>query len=768
MSIYGTYEEIELATSANTVELDSGMVDYEYNPINTDGNTEEMTKFSRLGKKRARRWSVFEKLESRHYCRIRSFADCWGIMSMKCFLATAMLGIFVCVAVTFAHVLFFATEVGSVRFDYIIIGASPAGLLVAHDLVENGAKVLVLEAGNATQYEIGGKDFFAGPISRFDVPYLWPSLSTYPEYKWQGYENQYINLPKAVGGGGVMSPMTYLRAMKSDIEKWNIPNVTWECILDMYKRLEWYNGNNPPEYHGENGPIATSPSPPNVLGSLFEESTVASGVAKFSKDFNNPNENRDNKVGFYQNNIWRGIRDSAALQFLKPLLHNKNLVLETNARATKILLREVVVHDTDANSNKSQRPTEKRTIGVEFIEDGVLRTAYLRIALLPSKMQQQLDSYPRGVMLSGGSINNAQLLINSGIGPKDQIKHNKEVIIEGVGRNLQDHPVVGVMTAVDPALSAVLAPQGMSLFEELPGYISSIEESRTLWHKKIENTTNSYTISEPNYGDLGSPQLTTGAFLVSPFSLKTEDGPDIQINAYPSPIEPFKSLYSSYIEDKAEIFTDGTISLSENIKTQLKATKPLVLFTVTLLKPEVKQRVIVDKNHPEEAVFLEPDSDNDYKKIKDIKDNKNGTGNLSQRDQKRLAWGISQVRKILKEDPINQWIKEEVFPGANINNDEKLNDWVKKNAVPSNHWTGSCRMGRADDPLSVLDDRFQVYAIQDLRVVDASAMPTIVGANVGPTELALAKYASRIILEANTVSGTSETDVVDKSEWKKK
>ncbi len=778
--MYGTttpYDGVELADTSVPEGLDSGIANYDYgfNPMQTDGE-EDLEEASNLvpHKKRARRWSVFEKLESRHYCRVRSCADCWRILNCKCLFATAMLGTFVFLAVTFAHVLFFATEVSSMRFDYIIIGASPAGLLVAHDLVENGAKVLVIEAGNATQYEIGGKDFFAGPISRFDVPFLWPSLSTYPDYKWEGYESSHVTLAKAVGGAGVAGPMTYLRALRTDIDSWRLKNTTWPRIFEAYKLLEWYNDENTPSFHGKSGPIATSPGRNSVLGNLFQEATIASGIANASKDFNDPKEDRKNKVGSYQTNIWRGIRDSAALRFLKPILASENLVLVTNARATRVLLRDHEKvdgsddddddDDDDQKEEVSPRSVKKRAIGVEFLQNGELRTAYLRIALLPSKLQRQLNDYPRGVMLSGGSINNVQMLINSGIGPKDQeeysvAKGDDFLNLEGVGRNLQDHPVLGLLAAVDPGLADVLSPQGIELFDELPSYISSVEKSRALWAARTKNRTSYWSehSAETNVGSLGNAVLTTGAFLTSPHA--DGSGPDIQINVYPSAIEPFKSMFfDSLKHSEVSISADGSVSTDSNLEDDIKASRPLILVTVTLLEVEAKQRVILDNEHPFHAPYLVRDSmDSDKLYVQNRQENsekrenqkfarKNGIGDLTHLDVARLTWGLKQVRDIFQQDPIKRWVQDEVSPGPEIHSPASMEAWVRENAIPSNHWSGTCKMGPPEDPLAVVNENFEVYSVQDLRVVDASIMPTIVRGDTGATELALAKQASSAIL----------------------
>ena len=142
-SLAGTHEDTEEAEYSST-----------YSELHFGKNKSQI---------KNRRWSVVEKLEKRHYCRIRSCADCGRILNCKCLLATCMLAIFIVLAVAFAHVLFFATEVESVRFDYIIVGAGPAGSLIANRLVREGATVLLLESGNYTQYELLGEIIWLDP-----------------------------------------------------------------------------------------------------------------------------------------------------------------------------------------------------------------------------------------------------------------------------------------------------------------------------------------------------------------------------------------------------------------------------------------------------------------------------------------------------------------------------------------------------------------------------------------------------------------------------
>ena len=82
--------------------------------------------------------------------------------------------------------------------------------------------------------------------------------------------------------------------------------------------------------------------------------------------------------------------------------------------------------------------------------------------------------------------------------------------------------------------------------------------------------------------------------------------------------------------------------------------------------------------------------------------------------------------------------------------EDALDQWLLENCQDTQHPVGSCRMGAADDPRSVVDPGCKVIGIGGLRVVDASIMPEMVRATTHLTAVMIGEYAAARILAEHT------------------
>ncbi len=95
-------------------------------------------------------------------------------------------------------------------------------------------------------------------------------------------------------------------------------------------------------------------------------------------------------------------------------------------------------------------------IGVEYIQNGILKRAYLKqhSTIVRRKMSTSVAKQ-EGIVLTAGAIHTPKLLMNSGIGPSEVLENSGAKINVNsplVGKNLKDHPAVGVVAFADPSI----------------------------------------------------------------------------------------------------------------------------------------------------------------------------------------------------------------------------------------------------------------------------------------------------------------------------
>jgi choline dehydrogenase len=519
-------------------------------------------------------------------------------------------------------------------YDYIIVGAGSAGSVLAARLSEDaGKQVLLLEAGGPAEGDI------------FSVPCLWPEqfktkhdwdYDTEPEPQL-GERILFLARGKMLGGSSSMNAMIYTRGHPTDFDGWQASGLAgwaWEDVLPYFRRAEG-NERGASELRGGDGPLGVGDRrSENTVMAAWIEAAQAAGHS-FNDDFNGPEQEG---VGAFQLSQRDGRRCSTAVAYLQPALDRPNLHVLTYAHATEILFEG------------------ERACGVEIERFG--------------ERERHLAS--EEVIVCGGAYNSPQLLMLSGIGRADELAALgiPSRVDLPVGRNLQDHPGVGLVVGTDePMLVDADTPESRERFQ-LDGR-----------------------------GPLGTNIVEVGGFFRSRPGLPAPD------------LETF-TMCTGY---------DGGMSDERAVTMMPQLLRPKSRGTVTLRTADPTAKVVIRHNHfTDEA------------------------------DRELIVEAVRINMDIAEQEPLQRLTTHRIRYPASRGRDDIL-DFVERYAVGFWHPTSSCPMG------DVLDAELRVHGVEGLRVVDASAMPSIVGGNPNASIIMMAEKASDLIRGVAAPTGARAT-----------
>jgi choline dehydrogenase-like flavoprotein len=609
--------------------------------------------------------------------------------------------------------------------EYIVVGSGAGGGTVTARLAEAGRKVILLEAGGDPK-ELSGADAVSSegrlPCD-YDVPAFHAFASENEAMKWDFFVRHYEDLdtqkldpkytaeydgrsvdgvlyPRAGTLGGCTAHNAMILVYPHNADWDHIAELTGDSSWKASKMRAYFErlencGHRPlhrwlakiginPTRHGWKGWLRTEKCIPM---SAMHNSTLAHVMLESGHQaFDDVGEKLKRVRWFFEGqldpNDWRLVeKNSIGLRYV-PLSTNNHSRTGTRERVLEIACKypDRLRVELNALATRVLFDESNRAIGVEYLKGQRLYRAHMRPSQETGELRRIYAS--REVILAGGAFNTPQLLMLSGIGPRDVLeKHEIPLRVElpGVGANLQDRYEVAVVNRMR---------DDWELFKNVKFDTSDPQYQQ--WSKRRKGI-----------------YATNGAVLTMFNRSKHAELPDLFCMAL---LAQFKGYFPGY----SALFPQGLNYLTWVI---LKAHTKNRKGQVTLRSADPRDTPLINFNYFEEG---------------------------GDEDLEAVIEGIRFVRNLTARLQREELIVTEEIPGSDCESIEDLKKFVRDNAW-GHHASCTCAIGPREQN-GVLDSNFRVHGTKGLRVVDASVFPRIPGFFIVSSIYMIGEKAADVIL----------------------
>ena len=308
-------------------------------------------------------------------------------------------------------------------------------------------------------------------------------------------------------------------------------------------------------------------------------------------------------------------------------------------------------------------------------------------------------SAKREVILSAGAFQSPQLLMVSGIGPRETLRQNhihELVNLPGVGQNLWDQPFFGTSFQVDVATASAGLNDAELTAEAIQAYVQDAA------------------------GPLTNPVIPVIGWENLPPAYRStlSDATQQALNTFPADWPELEFLPVGTVLGYAGNFVTLDPVNGNNYAT----------LSTALIAPFSRGNVSISSASMTDPPLINPNW---------LADPRDAEVAIAAFKRQREVW------KLLT----NITVGEEYSPGPTVQSDIDILHFIRQAVAPIWHASATCKMGRANDSMAVIDTSMRVFGTKSLRVVDASSFPFLPPGHPQSTVYALAeKIASEILV----------------------
>ncbi|KAL4761609.1 GMC family oxidoreductase [Aspergillus foveolatus] len=551
-------------------------------------------------------------------------------------------------------------------YDYVVVGGGTSGLALAARLAEDpGVTVAVVEAGGHYEIEGGMESIIPGfaaaantgtDTSDDSLLIDW-NFDTLPLTAANDRVLRYAR-GKCLGGTSARNLMVYHRGTQETYDQW--ADITgdsswdWESVLPYFKKsctltppdMTKRNKNSSVSYNadafdnGLDGPLHVSwPNYGSPFSTFVEVGLEKIGILP----------GQDTNSGYLNGSAWAAAtidpsaetRSSSKTSFLPQFTLNFNVYAHT-------LAKKIIFSGTRARSVKVE------TLGISYT--------------LTAKKE---------IIVSAGAFQSPQLLMVSGIGPKLTLQELGIKVVKdlpGVGQNLWDHALFGVVNRVNVVTASRLVNDALAAAEALAQYA----------FKKGP-------LTAPGFGVLGWEKLPNDIrkhltnSTREALSAFPSDWPEVEYLSLDGILDGWHSADDQNLGDGYEY---GTIAAA--------LVAPLSRGSVSINSTDTADPPLIDLSYLTHPA-----------------------------DREVAVVALKRARQAFNASGVTIPGVDEHRPGPDIQTDEEILDFIRSTIVPVWHAAGTCAMGNSSNPDAVVDSNGRVIGVQNLRVVDASIFPTL-------------------------------------------